>query len=75
MVGSNPRNYYIAAIFFALFAVFLGWRTWVVYSADKGTIAAMYLACAILCMAEVLLLIRNGKRRAKGIPPKSGSKI
>lgn len=71
MTGNNPRSYYIAAIFFALFGVFLAWKTWTSYSAtDESSVAALYLVCTILCFVEVLLLIRNGKRRAKGIPPK-----
>jgi uncharacterized membrane protein YiaA len=75
MTGNNPRNYYIAAIFFLLFAVFLAWRTWVSYSADDSTVAAMLLFCTILCIVEVLLLMRNGKRRAKGIPPRRGNRL
>lgn len=75
MTGNNPRNYYIAAIFFVLFGIFLGWKAWTNYSVNESTVAAMYLICAILCIVEVLLLIRNGKRRAKGIPPRGRSKI
>lgn len=75
MIGVNPRNYYIAAVLFALAAVLLGYYCWVNYDADKGTRAALYLACTILCIIEVLLLIRNGKRRAKGIPVKKRNKL
>ncbi|MDR0661245.1 MAG: hypothetical protein LBG19_10730 [Prevotellaceae bacterium] len=71
MVGNNPRSYYIAAVFFALFAAFLGYQTWRYYRADEeGIKTAIFLFCAILCVVEVLLLIRNGKRRARGVPPK-----
>lgn len=69
MVGNNPQNYYIAAVFFALFAIFLGWRAWLNHSAENNISAGLYFMCAILCLLEVVLLIRNGKRRARGIPP------
>ena len=75
MTGNNPRSYYIAAVFFLLFGLFLGWKTWVAYAANEGTLAAMFLVCTILCLVEILLLIRNGKRRARGIPPRRGNRI
>ena len=75
MTGNNPRNYYIAAVFFFLFGIFLGWKTWTTYHAKENTIAAMLLFCTILCVIEILLLIRNGKRRSKGVPPRGKGKI